>query len=65
MLQHLFIEHRQRQYHKIELSAYHDCFYRNMYKYEFIALLDIDEERASLNVHNQFLLSLTGDNSIK
>ncbi|XP_065365629.1 uncharacterized protein LOC135958665 [Calliphora vicina] len=26
-----------------ELIPYNDCFYRNMYKYKYIALLDIDE----------------------
>ena len=46
MLQHLFIKYRKPQNHKVELVAYHDCFYRNMYKYEFITLLDIDEESA-------------------
>ena len=55
MLQHLFIKHRLRQYHKVELTAYHDCFYRNMYEYEFITLLDIDEESASTNMFTMFL----------
>lgn len=42
-LQHLYLSKKTNQKRQNELIPYNDCLYKNMYKYEFIALLDIDE----------------------
>lgn len=42
-LQHLYLTKKTSQKRQNELIPYNDCLYKNMYKYEFIALLDIDE----------------------
>jgi hypothetical protein len=41
--QHLYLSKKTSQKRQNELIPYNDCLYKNMYKYEFIALLDIDE----------------------
>jgi hypothetical protein len=41
--QHLYLAKKTSQKRQNELIPYNDCLYKNMYKYEFIALLDIDE----------------------
>ena len=46
MLQHLFLIAKRNHKRQNVLIPYNDCLYRNMYRYEYIALLDIDEERA-------------------
>ena len=42
-LQHLFIKSKLIHKRQNEIIPYNDCLYRNMYSYEYIALLDIDE----------------------
>ena len=44
VLQHLFLIAKRNHKRQNELIPYNDCLYRNMYRYEYIALLDIDEE---------------------
>ncbi|XP_050069299.1 uncharacterized protein LOC126557535 [Anopheles maculipalpis] len=41
--QHLFLSKKTTHKRQNELIPYNDCLYKNMYKYNFIALLDIDE----------------------
>lgn len=42
-LQHLYLTRKYLHKRQNEVIPYNDCFYRNLYAYEFIALLDIDE----------------------
>ncbi|QQP41199.1 Putative LOC100164358 [Caligus rogercresseyi] len=42
-LQHLYLKSKLTNKRQNELIPYNDCLYRNMYRYEYIALLDIDE----------------------
>lgn len=42
-LQHLYLKDRISQKRQHELIPYNDCLYKNMYHYEYITLLDIDE----------------------
>ena len=48
MLQHLWLNARRKHKDQIDLIPYNDCFYRNMYRYEYIGLLDIDEGETAL-----------------
>lgn len=41
--QHLYLTKRVNHKRQNELIPYNDCLYRNMYRYEYIVLLDIDE----------------------
>lgn len=41
--QHLYLSKKTNHKRQNELIPYNDCLYKNMYRYEFIALLDIDE----------------------
>ena len=43
ILQHLYLKTKTNNKRQNELIPYNDCLYRNMYQYEYIALLDIDE----------------------
>lgn len=43
LLQHLYLKSKTNNKRQNELVPYNDCLYRNMYRYEYIALLDIDE----------------------
>ena len=43
MLQHLYLKSKLNNKRQNEVIPYNDCLYRNMYRYEYIALLDIDE----------------------
>ena len=49
VLQHLFLIAKRNHKRQNELIPYNDCLYRNMYRYEYIALLDIDEGNTSLS----------------
>jgi hypothetical protein len=45
LLQHLYLKSKLNNKRQNEVIPYNDCLYRNMYRYEYIALLDIDEVR--------------------
>lgn len=42
-LQHMYLSQRINQKRQHELIPYNDCLYKNMYRYEYLTLLDIDE----------------------
>ncbi|XP_049779911.1 uncharacterized protein LOC126176783 [Schistocerca cancellata] len=42
-LQHLYLTRKLVHKRQNEVIPYNDCLYRNMYKYDYIALLDTDE----------------------
>ncbi len=42
-LQHLYLKNMLNFKRQNEIIPYNDCLYRNMYRYEYLALLDIDE----------------------
>ena len=42
-LHHMYLENKLNNKRQNELIPYNDCLYRNMYRYEYIVLLDIDE----------------------
>ncbi|XP_028144962.1 uncharacterized protein LOC114338558 isoform X1 [Diabrotica virgifera virgifera] len=41
--QHLYLTKKTNQKRQNELIPYNDCFYKHMYEYKYIILLDIDE----------------------
>ena len=43
LLQHLYLKSKVNNKRQNELIPYNDCLYRNIYRYKYIALLDIDE----------------------
>eukprot|EP00095_Tigriopus_kingsejongensis_P007169 snap_masked-scaffold211_size255937-processed-gene-1.13 protein:Tk07169 transcript:snap_masked-scaffold211_size255937-processed-gene-1.13-mRNA-1 annotation:"PREDICTED: uncharacterized protein LOC103506484" len=43
ILQHLYLKSKLNNKRQNELIPYNDCLYRNIYRYEYVALLDIDE----------------------
>ncbi|XP_022657968.1 uncharacterized protein LOC111248999 [Varroa destructor] len=48
-LRHQFLKQRTNHKRQNELIPYNDCLYRNLYSYDFIALLDIDEVIMPIN----------------
>jgi len=52
VLQHLYLKSKLNNKRQNELIPYNDCLYRNMYKYEYVALLDIDEVIMPLKHNN-------------
>lgn len=42
-LQHFFFKKNLTQKRINEIIPYNDCFYKNMYRYKFVVMLDIDE----------------------
>lgn len=42
-LQHMYLKKKTTHKRQMELIPYNDCLYRNMYRYRWLALLDIDE----------------------
>ena len=51
-LQHLYLKKKRNNKRQNELIPYNDCLYRNMYRYKYIALLDIDEVILPIEEHN-------------
>lgn len=47
--QHLYLTKKINNKRQNELIPYNDCFYKHMYEYHYIALLDIDEVIMPLN----------------
>ena len=43
ILQHLYLKSKTNNKRQNELIPYNDCLYRNIYRYKYVALLDIDE----------------------
>ena len=43
LLQHLYLKSKLNNKRQNEVIPYNDCLYRNIYRYEYVALLDIDE----------------------
>lgn len=41
--QHLYLTKKVNHKRQNELIPYNDCLYRNLYEYEYVALLDVDE----------------------
>lgn len=54
--QHLYLKNRLTAKRQNELIPYNDCLYRNLYSYQYLALLDIDEIIMPLKQeHNNWL----------
>jgi hypothetical protein len=43
VLQHLFLKRKMTHKRQNEVIPYNDCLYRNMYRFRYVALLDVDE----------------------
>ena len=52
VLQHLYLKSKTNNKRQNELIPYNDCLYRNIYRYDYIALLDIDEVIMPINGDN-------------
>lgn len=50
--QHLYLTKKVNHKRQNELIPYNDCLYRNLYTYEYIALLDIDEVIMPIEARN-------------
>ncbi|GLV36768.1 uncharacterized protein CBL_02397 [Carabus blaptoides fortunei] len=50
--QHLYLTKKTNHKRQNELIPYNDCFYKHMYQYNYIALLDIDEVIMPVNHQN-------------
>lgn len=50
--QHLYLTKKVNHKRQNELIPYNDCLYKNMYRYEYIVLLDIDEVIMPIKVSN-------------
>ncbi len=45
-------ESENEHFAPIELIDYNDCLYRNLYNYEYLAIIDIDEIIVPVNAYN-------------
>lgn len=52
--QHLYLKNKLTAKRQNELIPYNDCLYRNLYSYEYLALLDIDEVIMPLGKHQNW-----------
>ena len=67
ILQHWYLAKRKDNKRQNEVITYNDCFYRNMYKYQYIALLDVDEVIIPKNVSSwgELITSLKKNKSVR
>lgn len=66
ILQHLYLKSKLNNKRQNELIPYNDCLYRNIYRYDYVALLDIDE--VIMPLHHQDwngMMKAVEENSLK
>ncbi|KAK4872700.1 hypothetical protein RN001_014729 [Aquatica leii] len=47
--QHIYLKNRPKNKQQGEIIPYNDCFYKHMYEYKYIVLVDVDEVIVPLN----------------
>ena len=52
LVRHLYLKKKTLEKRQNEIIPYNDCLYRNMYRYEYITLLDTDEVIVPINHSN-------------